>query len=102
MSSRTKARTARGWDIGLAAAILAVVLLGWLTAPGTGGAAPHSGQVMSPARLSGRATPGVVRPRGSPGRGTAPATSTPRPGRAAGTGTPPPRAGATRPALPHQ
>lgn len=40
MSSRTKARTARGWDIGLAAAILAVVLLGWLTAPGSGGAAP--------------------------------------------------------------
>jgi hypothetical protein len=58
MSSRTKARTARGWDIGLAAAILAVVLLGWLTAPGSSGAAPHSGQVVRPARLSGQARPG--------------------------------------------
>lgn len=43
MTSRTMVRTVRGWDIGLAAAILAVVLLGWLTAPGSNGAAPHSG-----------------------------------------------------------
>jgi hypothetical protein len=97
MSSRTKARTARGWDIGLAAAILAVVLLGWLTAPGSGGAAPHSGQVVSPSRLASRATPGVARPGGAV-TGNLHAA----PGRAAGTGTTPPRAGATRPALPHQ
>jgi hypothetical protein len=47
MTSRTKARTIRGWDIGLAAAILAVVLLGWLTAPGSNAAAPHHGQLVS-------------------------------------------------------
>jgi hypothetical protein len=29
----------------LAAAIVAVVLLGWLTAPASNGAAPHSGQL---------------------------------------------------------
>lgn len=70
MNSRTKVRTVRGWDIGLAAAILAVVLLGWLTAPGSNGAAPHSGQLAGPARLSARPGPGrdgnlyvVPRPR---------------------------------------
>ena len=31
MNFRTKVRTVRGWDIGLAAAIVAVVVLGWLT-----------------------------------------------------------------------
>jgi hypothetical protein len=35
MNSPAKSRTARGWDIGLAAGIVAVVLLGWLTAPGS-------------------------------------------------------------------
>ena len=58
MSSRTKVRTVRGWDIGLAATILAVVLLGWLTAPGGNGAAPRSGQLVRPARLSDRTGPG--------------------------------------------
>jgi len=58
MNSRTKVRTVRGWDIGLAAAILAVVLLGWLTAPGSNGAAPHSGQLVGPAQLSARPGPG--------------------------------------------
>ena len=56
MTSRTMVRTVRGWDIGLAAAILAVVLLGWLTAPGSNGAAPHSGQ-LRPGRLPARAGP---------------------------------------------
>jgi hypothetical protein len=56
MNSRTKVRTVRGWDIGLAAAILAVVLLGWLTAPGSNGAAPHSGQLVG--RLSCLPGPG--------------------------------------------
>ena len=37
MNFRTKVRTVRGGDIGLAAAILAVVLLGWLTASGSRG-----------------------------------------------------------------
>jgi len=58
MNSRTKVRTVRGWDIGLAAAILAVVLLGWLTAAGSNGAAPHSGQPVGPAQLSARPGPG--------------------------------------------
>jgi hypothetical protein len=57
MNSRAKVRSARGWDVGLAAAIAAVVLLGWLTAPGSNGAAPHSGQLVSPARPSGQARP---------------------------------------------
>jgi hypothetical protein len=48
-------RTARAWDIGLAAAILAVVLLGWLTAPGSNGGALHSRQFVGPVPLSGRA-----------------------------------------------
>jgi hypothetical protein len=76
MNSRTVVRTVRGWDIGLAAAILAVVLLSWLTAPGSNSAAPHSGQLIGPARLSGRAGPGgdvtgnsyvAPRPRGGNG-----------------------------------
>jgi hypothetical protein len=54
MNFRTKTRAVPGWDIGLAAAILAVVLLGWLTAPGGNSAAPHSGQLVSPAQLSAR------------------------------------------------
>lgn len=58
MNSRTKVRTVRGSDIGLAAAILAVVLLGWLTAPGSNGAGPHSGQLVGPAQLSARPGPG--------------------------------------------
>ena len=58
MNSRTKVRTVRGWDIGLAAAILAVVFLGWLTAPGSNGAAPHSGQLGGPAQVSARPGPG--------------------------------------------
>ena len=58
MNSRSKARTVGGWDIGLAAAILAVVLLGWLTAPGSNGAAPHSGQLVGPAQVSARPGPG--------------------------------------------
>jgi hypothetical protein len=58
MNFRTNVRAVRGWDIGLAAAILAVVLLGWLTAPGSNGAAPYSGQLVSPARLSARPGPG--------------------------------------------
>jgi hypothetical protein len=77
MSSRTKGRTVRGWDIGLAAAILAVVLLGWLTAPGGSGAPAHrSGQLVVPVRMSSRAGPGgpvsgtrfvAPRPRGGNG-----------------------------------
>jgi hypothetical protein len=70
MNPRTNVRAVRGWDIGLAAAILAVVLLGWLTAPGSNGAAPHSGQLVGPAQLSARPGPGgngtgnvYVRPR---------------------------------------
>ena len=59
MSSRTKGRTVRGWDIAVAAAILAVVLLGWLTSLGGGGApASKSGQLVVPARLSARPGPG--------------------------------------------
>jgi hypothetical protein len=77
MNSRSKARTVGGWDIGLAAAILAVVLLGWLTAPGSNGAAPHPAQLVGPARLSGQAGPGgdvtgnfYVAPRPRDGKGT--------------------------------
>ena len=44
MNPRMKVGTVRGWDIGSAVAIVAVVLLGWLTAPGGNGAAPHSRQ----------------------------------------------------------
>lgn len=51
MNSGAKVRTVHGWDIGLAAAILAVVLLGWLTAAGSNGAALHSRQPVSPAHL---------------------------------------------------
>jgi len=58
MNSRTKVRTVRGWDIGLAAAIVAVVLLGWLTVPGSSGAAPHSRQLVGPPQLSGQAGQG--------------------------------------------
>jgi len=58
MNSRTNVRAVRGGDIGLAAAILAVVLLGWLTAPGSNGAASHSGQLVVPAQLSARPGPG--------------------------------------------
>jgi hypothetical protein len=53
MNLRMKAGTVRGWDIGLAAAIAALVFLGWLTAPASNGAAPHSRQFVGPARLSG-------------------------------------------------
>ena len=77
MTSRTMVRTVRGWDIGLAAAILAVVLLGWLTAPGSNGAAPHSGQLAGPAL--GRAGDASS---ARPANGPAPSM--------------------TRPALPHQ
>jgi hypothetical protein len=73
MNSRTKVRTVRGGDIGLAAAILAVVLLGWLTAPGGNGAAPHSGQLVGPVQVSARpgsarlsAWPGPARPSARP------------------------------------
>jgi hypothetical protein len=76
MNSRTKVRTIRGWDIGLAAAILAVVLLGWLTAPGSNGAAPHSGQLVGRAQLSAR--PVAVRP-GPGGDGTGNLYVAPRP-----------------------
>jgi hypothetical protein len=89
MSSRTRGRTARGWDIGLGAAILAVVLLGWLTAPGGNGApASHSGQPVVPARLSSRAGPGgnagsavsvAARPRGG-NRGAVSVAARPRGG----------------------
>ena len=58
MNSGTKVRTVHGWDIGLAAAILAVVLLGWLSAPGSNGAQPHSGQLVGPVQLSTRPGPG--------------------------------------------
>ena len=58
MNYRTKVRTVRGGDIGLAAAILAVVLLGWLTAAGSNGTAHHSGQLVGPAQLSARPGPG--------------------------------------------
>jgi hypothetical protein len=58
MNTRTKVRTVRGWDIGMAAAILAVLLLGWLTALGSNGAAPHSGQLVGPGQLSARPGPG--------------------------------------------
>jgi hypothetical protein len=58
MNFRTNVRAVRGWDIGLAAAIAAVVLLGWLTAPGSNRAVPHSGQLVSPAPLSARSGPG--------------------------------------------
>jgi hypothetical protein len=58
MNLRMKAGTVHGWDIGLAAAIVAVVFLGWLTAPGSNGAAPHSRQFAGPARLSGGARQG--------------------------------------------
>jgi len=80
MSSRTKVRSIRCWDVGLAAAIVAVVLLGWLTAPASNGAAPHSGHLVGPARLSGRAGPGghvtgnfyiAPRPRGGNGAAVA-------------------------------
>jgi hypothetical protein len=76
MTSRTKVGTGRGWDIGLAAAILGVVLLGWLSAPGDNGAVPHSGRLVGPAQLSGRTGPGgavtgnfypAPRPRGGNG-----------------------------------
>ena len=52
MNSRTKVWSARGWDVGVAAAIVAVVLLGWLTAPASNGAAPHSGQLVGPPQPS--------------------------------------------------
>jgi hypothetical protein len=64
MNSRTKVRTGRGGDIGLAAAILAVVLLGWLTAPGGNGAARHPGQLAGPVQMSARPgpAPSMTRP----------------------------------------
>jgi hypothetical protein len=66
MSSRAKVRTARGWDIAVVAAIVAVLLLGWLTSFGAGGgAAPRSGQLVVPVRLSARPGPG----RGVTGNG---------------------------------
>jgi hypothetical protein len=55
---RTRARTARGWDIGLAAAILAVVLLGWLTAPGSNGAPPGYSPRARPAAKTFQRPPG--------------------------------------------
>jgi hypothetical protein len=59
MSSRAKVRTARGWDIAVVAAIVAVLLLGWLTSFGAGGGAPpRSGQLVVPAPLSARPGPG--------------------------------------------
>jgi len=64
MNSRTKVRTVRGWDLGLAAAILAVVLLGSLTAPGSNGAAPHSGQLVGPAQVFARPVPARPGPGG--------------------------------------
>jgi hypothetical protein len=75
MSSRTKSRTARGWDVAVVAVILAVVWLGWLIPLGGGGAA-HSGRPVVQARLSGPARPGrdgtgsfsvAPRPRGGNG-----------------------------------
>jgi hypothetical protein len=54
MNTRMKVGTVRGWDIGSAVAIVTVVFLGWLTAPGGNGAAPHS-------RLVGPA-PSMTRP----------------------------------------
>lgn len=49
MSSRTKGRSISGWDAGLAAAIAAVVLLGWLTAAGGTAAAAHPERPAGPA-----------------------------------------------------
>ena len=66
MNFRTKVRTVRGWDIGLAAAILAVVLLGWLTAPGSSAPAPHHEQLVS----RGVPPPGSIHdPPGAPHQG---------------------------------
>jgi hypothetical protein len=86
MNPRAKFGTVRGWDIGLAAAILAVVLLGWLTALGSNSAPPPSGQLVGRARLSGRAWPGgdvtgsfyvAPRPRGGNEGAVPPASSRP-------------------------
>jgi hypothetical protein len=85
MNPRMKVGTVRGWDIGLAAVIVAVVFFGWLTAPGSNGAAPHSRKFAGPARLSGRAGPGgdvvgsfcvAPRPRGGNGGATGPGLTT--------------------------
>ena len=56
MNTRMKVGTVRGWDIGSAVAIVAVVLLGWLTAPGGNGAAPHSRQFAGPVRPASSVT----------------------------------------------
>jgi hypothetical protein len=40
VTSRTMVRTVRGWDIGVTAAILAVVMLGWLVAACGGNGLP--------------------------------------------------------------
>jgi len=66
MGSRTKTRTIRGWDVGLAAAILAVVLLAWLTAPGSDSAVSHFG-----GGHSLRAHPAAKTLQRPPGRGAA-------------------------------
>jgi hypothetical protein len=70
MSSRTKVRSVRGWDVGLAAAIAAVVLLGWLTAPASNGAAPHSGQLAGRGHVTGNSHV-APRPRGGNGAAAA-------------------------------
>jgi hypothetical protein len=60
MKASTEFRTARGWDAAVVAAILAAVLLGWLTAAG-GNHARVSRPAHSVAHASPRAavTPGV-------------------------------------------
>ena len=59
MRASTEVRTVRGWDVALAAAILAVVLFGWFTAAGSNYAgAPRSAPSVAHACPSAAAAPG--------------------------------------------
>ena len=58
MKASTGFRARRGWDVAVAAAILAAVLLGWFTAAGGNHAqAPHPAHPVAHACPSAPATP---------------------------------------------
>ncbi len=60
MKASTGFRTAGGWDIAVVATIVAVVLLGWLTAAGGNNArVPHPAHSAAHACPSAAVTPGM-------------------------------------------
>jgi hypothetical protein len=66
-------RAVRGWDIAVAGAIVAVVSLGWLTAPGGGAGSSHPRHPVVQASPSAPVRPGgkFVKDGGRPGAGGA-------------------------------